>query len=144
MMMTEAGAIYLGTEQFITLVVVLGVLGAILVFLAKHQFNQIINGQAESNKKLEKVQTELQADIKENHDRLDKRIDQVEKDKNREIAELKQNVNDIKGDFATTFVLREDFFRYMNSMEKSVKDTNRKVDRILEMMTNRRNGNGTE
>lgn len=138
------GAIFLGTEQFITLVTVLGVLGAILIFLVKHQFNQITDGISANSAKLEKVNADLKADIKENYDRVNERIDRVEKEKNKEIAELKQNVNDIKGDFATTFVLREDFFRYMNSMEESVKDTNSKVDQILVMMTDRRNGNGTE
>lgn len=47
-------------------------------------------------------------------------------------------MNDIKGDFATTFVLREDFFRYMNSMEENIKDTNSKVDKILVMLTDGR------
>ena len=53
-------------------------------------------------------------------------------------------MNDLKGDFATTFVQRDDFFRYMNGMETSIKDTNSKVDRILMLMTDRRNGNGTQ
>lgn len=32
----------------------------------------------------------------------------------------------------------------MNGMETSIKDTNSKVDRILMLMTDRRNGNGTQ
>lgn len=137
-MMTGTGAVYLGTEQFITLVAVLSVLGAVLVFLIKHQFGQITNGIAANSKKLEDVRTDLQADIKKNNDKVNERIDKVEEKNNREIAELRQNVNDIKGDFATTFVLREDFFRYMNSMEENIKDTNSKVDKILVMLTDGR------
>lgn len=69
-MMTGTGAVYLGTEQFITLVAVLSVLGAVLVFLIKHQFGQITNGIAANSKKLEDVRTDLQADIKKNNDKV--------------------------------------------------------------------------
>ncbi len=136
--MAETGAIYLGTEQFITLVVVLGVLGSVLVFLIKHQFGQITNGIAANSKKLEDVKTDLQEEIKKNNDKVNERIDKIEEKSNVEIAKLRQDVNDIKGDFATTFVLREDFFRYMNSMEENIKDTNSKVDKILVMLTDGR------
>ena len=50
-------------------------------------------------------------------------------------------MNEIKGEFATTFVQREDFFRYMNGMEANIKDTNAKVDKILMIMTDRRDRN---
>lgn len=139
------GAIYLGTEQFITLTTVLGVLGAVLIFLVKHQFSQITKGISDNSAKLENIKTDLQSDIKKNYDKVNERIDRVEEKSSREIAELRQNVNDIKGDFATTFVLREDFFRYMNSMEENIKDMNGKVDKILVIVTaDRRNKDVTD
>jgi len=42
-----------------------------------------------------------------------------------------EKINDIKGDFATTFVLREDFFRSMNAVEDKVKSIDSKIDRLL-------------
>lgn len=140
------GAIYLGTEQFITLVTVLSICGGILVFLLKHSFNQINNGIAGNSTKIESIKNDLQQDIQKNHDKVNERINKLEDKTNADITEIRQNLNDIKGDFATTFVLREDFFRYMNSMEENIKDTNSKVDKILLIVTDgdRRKKNGTE
>ena len=140
------GAIYLGTEQFITLVTVLSICGGILVFLLKHSFNQINNGIAGNSTKIESIKNDLQQDIQKNHDKVNERINKLEDKTNVDITEIRQNLNDIKGDFATTFVLREDFFRYMNSMEENIKDTNSKVDKILLIVTDgdRRKNNGTE
>lgn len=142
----NSGAIYLGTEQFITLVTVLSICGGILVFLLKHSFNQINNGIAGNSTKIESIKNDLQQDIQKNHDKVNERINKLEDKTNADITELRQNLNDIKGDFATTFVLREDFFRYMNSMEENIKDTNSKVDKILLIVTDgdRRKKNGTE
>lgn len=112
----NSGAIYLGTEQFITLVTVLSICGGILVFLLKHSFNQINNGIAGNSTKIESIKNDLQQDIQKNHDKVNERINKLEDKTNADITELRQNLNDIKGDFATTFVLREDFFRYMNSI----------------------------
>lgn len=140
------GAIYLETEQFITLVTVLSICGAVLVFLVKHSFNQINNGIAGNSTKIESIKNDLQQDIQKNHDKVNERINKLEDKTNADITEIRQNLNDIKGDFATTFVLREDFFRYMNSMEENIKDTNSKVDKILLIVTDgdRRKNNGTE
>ena len=140
------GAIYLGTEQFITLVTVLSICGGILVFLLKHSFNQINNGIAGNSTKIESIKNDLQQDIQKNHDKVNERINKLEDKTNADITEIRQNLNDIKGDFATTFVLREDFFRYMNSREENIKDTNSKVDKILLIVTDgdRRKNNGTE
>ena len=140
------GAIYLGTEQFITLVTILSICGGILVFLLKHSFNQINNGIAGNSTKIESIKNDLQQDIQKNHDKVNERINKLEDKTNADITEIRQNLNDIKGDFATTFVLREDFFRYMNSMEENIKDTNSKVDKILLIVTDgdRRKNNGTE
>lgn len=115
-----SGAVYLGTEQFLTLVTVLGVFGAVLVFLVKHQFNEITGSIKENQDKLQ-----------ENSDRVNVRIEKLQEATNKDVAELKQELNDVKGDFATSFVLREDFFRAMNGVEDNIRETGRKVDRLL-------------
>ena len=43
----------------------------------------------------------------------------------------------IKGDFATTFVLREDFFRSMNGVEDRMRSIDGKIDKLL-MQSNRK------
>lgn len=148
-----SGAIYLGTEQFLTLVTVLGVLGAVLVFLVKHQFNEITSSIKENQQKLhqsneinreemkefqEKATRQLsesidrvKEEVKINNDKINERIEKLQEATNKEVAALKQELNDVKGDFATTFVLREDFFRAMNGVEDNIKETGRKVDKLL-------------
>lgn len=100
-------------EQIITLGVVLGVGFSLLIFLAKTQFNDIKNS------------------IKENNESTNKRIEKLETKTDAEIGSIKDEINSIKGDFATTFVLREDFFRSMNGVEENIKETGRKIDKIL-------------
>lgn len=138
------GAVYLGTEQFITMVALLSIAGAALIFLLKHWFDQTNKGIAENSQRLESVKEDLQNDIHKNNEKISERIDHIEEKTNQDIAELRQDMNDFKGDCATMFVQRDDFFRYMNGMETSIKDTNSKVDKILMLMTDRRNGNGTQ
>lgn len=118
-----SNAIYMGTEQFITLIVVLSVLGAILVFLLKYQFKEITNG-------IKRTEDKLQV----NNDKINESIDKLESKTDTEIASIKKEIGNIKGDFATSFVLREDFFRSMNGVEDNIRETSRKIDQILILM----------
>lgn len=74
---------------------------------------------------------EIKRQIKENDDKVNKRIDKLEDKTDQDIANIKQEINDIKGDFATTFVLREDFFRSMNGVEDKIRSIDAKIDRLL-------------
>ncbi len=139
------GAVYLGTEQFITMAVVLSVAGTVLVFLLKHWFGQVNGGISGNSRRLEQIKEELQEELQRNNEKVNERIDHIEERTNQDIAELRQGMSDLKGDFAATFVQRDDFFRYMNGMETNIKDTNNKVDKILMLITDRRNGkNGAD
>ena len=138
------GAVYIGTPQFVTMASVLGTLVAAFVFLLKHWFDQTNKGIAGNVKKLDQIRVELQEELQRNHDKINDRIDHIEERTSQDIAELRQDMNDLKGDFATTFVQRDDFFRYMNGMEANIKDTNSKVDRILMLITDRRGGSGAQ
>lgn len=144
-----AGAIYLGTEQFLTLVTVLGVLGAVLVFLLKHQFGEITNGLKTNQASQESLRSELSKQISASNDRLEQqirqyndktneRIDKLETKTGKDIENIKKELGDIKGDFSTSFVLREDFFRAMNGVEDSVRNTSRNVDKLLLLMEERK------
>ena len=76
--------------------------------------------------------------IKENDEKVNKRIDKLEDETDRDIANIKQELSDIKGDFSTTFVLREDFFRAMNGVENSIRSIDSKMDKILVQNSNRK------
>ena len=69
-----------------------------------------------------------------------KRIDKLEEKTGNDIQNIRHEINDIKGDFATTFVLREDFFRSMNGVEDRMKIIQprhyiRKCDHIIHSCT---------
>ncbi len=103
-------------EEIITLAIVLGVGFSLLIFLAKQQFKDIKDGIAQTTQQ-----------IKENDKKTNERIDKLES----KIANIKNDLSGIKGDFATTFVQREDFFRSMNGVEDSIRKMDNKVDRLL-------------
>ena len=63
-------------EQVITMVSVLGVFGAILVFLVKHMFNQITGGINQNNKGLADLKDANKKEISELAEDLRKQIQQ--------------------------------------------------------------------
>lgn len=103
-------------EQIITMSTVLAVGFSLLIFLAKTQFNDIKNS------------------IKENNDSTNKRIDKLEEKTNTDIGNIKSELNNIKGDFAMTFVLREDFFRSMSGVETKINNIDNKLDKIFALV----------
>lgn len=99
----------------------------ILTFFIKGWFNGLKNSTEEIKKQ-----------IKENDQKVNERIDKLEEETDEDIAKLKQEISDIKGDFATTFVLREDFFRSMNGVEDRMRSIDNKVDQLLIHIQNRK------
>lgn len=73
----------------------------------------------------------IRKQIRENDDKVNQRIDKLENRTETDIENIKKEVNGIKGEFSTTFVLREDFFRSVNSMEDAVRKIDNKMDRLL-------------
>lgn len=80
----------------------------------------------------------IQAQIRQNDDKVNQRIDKLEDRTNADIENIKKEVNGIKGEFSTTFVLREDFFRSTNSMEDAIRKIDNKMDRLLMSSTERK------
>ena len=149
-----SGAIYLGQEQFITLAAVIGILGAVLIFLLTHQFSEMVGAIHDSGQELQSIkeelgkrsssshaelEKELRKQIKEMNDETNRRIDKLEERTEGDIAGIKKELGDIKGDFSTSFVLREDFFRSMNGVEDQVRETSRKIDQVL-LLINEKKG----
>ena len=105
---------------------VIALVGSVLVLFIRSWFN-----------KLSENTEEIKKQIKENDEKVNKRIDKLEDETDGEIANIKQELNNIKGDFATTFVLREDFFRSMNGVEDRMRSIDGKIDKLL-MQSNRK------
>lgn len=85
------------------------------------------------DKKIGQGNRDIQEKIQKNDEKVNERIDRLEEKTGKDIQNIKQEINDIKGDFATTFVLREDFFRSMNGVEDKIKGMDGKLDRLLLM-----------
>lgn len=70
-------------------------------------------------------------EIKQIDEKYEKRISELEAETTEEVRTLEGRINEFKSDFATTFVLREDYFRAMNKMEDSIKSIDNKIDKLL-------------
>ena len=86
------------------------------------------------NKETESIKRDMDGirrKIEENDNRVNLRIDKLEDRTNDDIENIKKDLSGIKGEFATTFVQREDFFRSMNGMEDVIRRMDGKMDRLL-------------
>lgn len=110
---------------------VIAIGGSVFIFFVKKWFADMEKKDSELLVKLESGNKDIKDRIEKNDARTNERIDRLEEKTERDIAGIKQEINDIKGDFATTFVLREDFFRSMNAVEDKVKSIDSKIDRLL-------------
>ena len=116
----------------------------VITFFAKKWFDKmekkddvlqsaIENTTSTLNKKIEQGNKEIQEKIQKNDEKVNGRIDKLEEKTGNDIQNIRHEINDIKGDFATTFVLREDFFRSMNGVEDRMKIIDNKLDKLLLM-----------
>jgi len=101
---------------------VIGLCLGVLTFFIKSWFADV-----------KKADAELKKQIESNNEKINIKIEKLEDRTDGEIANIKKEINDIKGDFATTFVLREDFFRSMNGVEDRIKSMDGKLDKLLVM-----------
>lgn len=101
---------YTITFSDVMTVVISGALTIIVWFLKSYLSNiQATNEQ--QNKKLAEIDEKTQ-----------RRINAVEEESRNEIKRVDRELADIKGDFATMFVLREDYFRAMDKMDGNFRD----------------------
>lgn len=118
-------------SDVMTAVITLGI-GA-MGFFVKHWFHSMEQENCETRKKIEQGNKEIQERIARNDAKVNERIDKLEEKTENDIRNIEQQINDIKGDFSTTFVLREDFFRSMNGVEDKIRSIDQKLDRLLLM-----------
>ena len=110
---------------------VIAIGGSVFIFFVKKWFADMEKKDSELLVKIESGNKDIKDRIEKNDAKTNERIDRLEEKTIRDIECIKQEINDIKGDFATTFVLREDFFRSMNAVEDKVKSIDSKIDRLL-------------
>lgn len=103
--------------------VVIGILGFFARGYLKTLQSSIDNIKQQNN--------ETKRENKEMYKALNERIEKVKVETDTDIENIKKQINDIKGDFSMTFVLREDFFRSMNGVEDRMRSIDGKIDKLL-------------
>lgn len=104
--------------------ITIGMIAAIAVSIIVYFTKKMIDS---FEKSVAKIGQKLDESIDKTADRIMKLEEKQEKD----IKEVQKELSTIKGDFATTFVLREDFFRSMNGVEDKMKSIDSKLDKLL-------------
>lgn len=123
--------------------IVVAVALALLKWLLKKQIDDLFGSMEKMQDGIRATKTELAEIIKENDKKTDERIMKLEEYTRTEIGDIKKEVNSIKGDFATTFVLREDFFRFGNGVEDKLDNVNGKMDKLMFLVSGRKGESGT-
>lgn len=59
-------------------------------------------------------------------------IKEIDKKQTEEVERLKTQLNELKSDLPLVYVLREDFIRTLNNVDKQMSDMNGKLDKILQ------------
>ena len=104
----------------ITIGMVASVAVAVVSFLVKMMIDDFKKSVGSVGKKLDDTIA-----------RFDERITKVEEKQEKDIKDVQKELSTIKGDFATTFVLWEDFFRSMNGVEDKMRTIDGKLDKLL-------------
>ncbi len=104
--------------------ITIGMVAAVAVTVISFLVKKLIG---EFEKAMNKLGQRLEATIA----KFDERITKLEEKQEKDIKDVQKELNSIKGDFATTFVLREDFFRSMNSVEDKMRTMDNKLDKLL-------------
>lgn len=104
----------------ITIGMVASVIIGVLVYLAKMMINDIKSSISGFGDRLETAMKSF-----------DERIDKVEEKHEKDMKQVQAELNNIKSDFPMTFVLREDYFRTMNSVEGKMTSIDEKLSKLL-------------
>ena len=99
----------------------------------KRQYDKREQMDLELKKQIKEGNEAIQERIEKNDQKVNERINKLEEKTQNDIQNIKKELNDIKGDFATAFVLREDFFLAMNRVEDTIKIISGKIDKLIFM-----------
>ena len=104
----------------ITIGMVASVIIGVLVYLAKMMINDIKSSISGFGDRLDTAMKSF-----------DERIDKVEEKHEKDMKQVQAELNNINSDFPMTFVLREDYFRTMNSVEGKMTSIDEKLSKLL-------------
>ena len=104
----------------ITIGMVASVIIGVLVYLAKMMINDIKSSISGFGDRLDTAMKSF-----------DERIDKVEEKHEKDMKQVQAELNNIKSDFPMTFILREDYFRTMNSVEGKMTSIDEKLSKLL-------------
>lgn len=104
----------------ITIGMVASVIIGVLVYLAKMMINDIKSSISGFGDRLDTAMKSF-----------DERIDKVEEKHEKDMKQVQAELNNIKSDFPMTFVLREDYFRTMNSVDGKMTSIDEKLSKLL-------------
>ena len=94
--------------------------GTVLTFLIKRWFSGIEQGNVQ-----------IQEQIEQNDKKVNERIDRLEQKSDEDLQKIKDEVSQMKADLPIVYVLREDYIRVADNMEKNMKELGRKIDMLL-------------
>ena len=105
----------------IGVVQIIAVIGSVFSFLSTLIVGALAYFMKRTLDSYQKADEKNAADIKE-----------VDKKQTEEVEKLKTQINELKSDLPHVYVLREDFIRTLNNVDKQMSDMNGKLDKILQ------------
>lgn len=94
--------------------------GTVLTFFIKRWFSNIEQGNVR-----------IQEKIEQNDQKVNERIDRLEQKNDEDLQRIRDEVSQMKADLPIVYVLREDYIRVADNMEKNMKELGRKIDMLL-------------
>lgn len=92
----------------------------VIAFFLKNQLSGI-------QKSIEQNST----DIQNQTEKINQRIDEVEKKSKEDVDSVREELNNLKADMPLVYTLREDFIRTLNNVESKMGNIDTKIDKLL-------------
>jgi septal ring factor EnvC (AmiA/AmiB activator) len=108
------------SDSYVIGLIVAAAVGA-LGFFMKLQFNDIRNGILKNGE-----------DLKEVTDKIDKRMDELEKKTQADISKVQDELKQLKADLPFVYTTREDFIRTLNNVDNQMSGIGNKIDKLLQ------------
>lgn len=99
----------------------------LLTFLAKLQFDNILNGIKNNRAAIDNVSDEMGDKI----NNLEKKIYEDMGKTKQDIKKVENELSQLKADIPIVYVLREDFVRSLNNVDNKMNSIENKIDKIL-------------
>lgn len=92
----------------------------VIAFFLKNQLASIQNSIEQNS-----------TDIQKQTEKINQRIDEVEKKSKEDVDAVREELNNLKADMPLVYTLREDFIRTLNNVESKMSNIDTKIDKLL-------------